>query len=70
MRRKEEVPKLCWFKSHYLVDFVLKFVGAGKVFQVPPETFNISMDGRGRAFDNILTERLWRIIKYEINLSA
>ena len=25
----------------------------------------ISMDGRGRARDNILTERLWRTIKYE-----
>ncbi len=25
----------------------------------------ISMDGRGRAFDNIFTERLWRSIKYE-----
>jgi putative transposase len=25
----------------------------------------ISMDGRGRVFDNIFTERLWRTIKYE-----
>ena len=25
----------------------------------------ISMDGRGRAVDNIFTERLWRSIKYE-----
>ena len=25
----------------------------------------ISMDGRGRAFDNIFTERLWRTFKYE-----
>jgi putative transposase len=25
----------------------------------------ISMDGRGRAYDNIFTERLWRTIKYE-----
>jgi putative transposase len=25
----------------------------------------ISMDGRGRAVDNILTERLWRSVKYE-----
>ena len=25
----------------------------------------ISMDGRGRAADNILTERLWRSVKYE-----
>jgi putative transposase len=26
---------------------------------------SISMDGKGRAFDNILTERLWRTVKYE-----
>lgn len=25
----------------------------------------ISMDGRGRALDNIFTERLWRSLKYE-----
>jgi putative transposase len=25
----------------------------------------ISMDGRGRAFDNIFTERFWRSLKYE-----
>jgi putative transposase len=25
----------------------------------------ISMDGRGRAFDNIFNERLWRSVKYE-----
>ena len=25
----------------------------------------ISMDGRGRAFDNIFVERLWRSLKYE-----
>lgn len=25
----------------------------------------ISMDGRGRAYDNIFTERLWRSVKYE-----
>jgi len=26
---------------------------------------SISMDGRGRVFDNILAERLWRTVKYE-----
>ena len=25
----------------------------------------ISMDGRGRAFDNVFIERLWRSVKYE-----
>lgn len=30
-----------------------------------PETTKISMDHRGRCFDNIFTERLWRTVKYE-----
>jgi putative transposase len=29
------------------------------------ESIAISMDGRGRAFDNIFVERLWRNVKYE-----
>ena len=29
------------------------------------EDIRISMDGRGRAFDNIFIERLWRTVKYE-----
>lgn len=29
------------------------------------ESIRISMDGRGRCFDNIFTERLWRNVKYE-----
>jgi putative transposase len=34
------------------------------VLKSHPE-IKISMDGRGRAFDNIFVERLWRTIKYE-----
>lgn len=29
------------------------------------QDIRISMDGRGRAFDNIFVERLWRTVKYE-----
>lgn len=29
------------------------------------ENVRISMDGRGRVFDNIMIERLWRSVKYE-----
>ena len=29
------------------------------------ESIQISMDGRGRVFDNIFVERLWRTVKYE-----
>lgn len=38
----------------------LQFIG--KLQQHP---IRISMDGRGRALDNIFTERLWRSVKYE-----
>ena len=35
----------------------------GKLREYP--SIQISMDGRGRCFDNIFTERLWRTVKYE-----
>jgi len=35
-----------------------------KVLKQYPE-IKISMDGRGRCFDNIFTERLWRSVKYD-----
>jgi putative transposase len=31
-----------------------------------PEIWNSSMDGRGRALDNVFIERLWRSLKYEL----
>jgi putative transposase len=37
-------------------DWLAELTGAGVA---------ISMDGRGRVFDNIFTERLWRSVKYE-----
>lgn len=37
-------------------DYVTLVVNAG---------VRISMDGRGRALDNVFTERLWRSLKYE-----
>jgi len=33
--------------------------------QVEAAGVRISMDGKGRAYDNIFTERLWRSVKYE-----
>jgi len=39
-----------------------EFTGTLEAAQV-----QISMDGRGRAFDNIFIERLWRSVKYEDN---
>ena len=29
------------------------------------ESIAISMDGKGRAIDNVMIERLWRTVKYE-----
>jgi putative transposase len=33
--------------------------------RLKPLGIEISMDGRGRALDNVFTERLWRSVKYE-----
>lgn len=38
----------------------LDFIG-----RLEKESIKISMDGRGRALDNIFVERLWRSLKYE-----
>ncbi len=38
------------------IEWITELTGAGVA---------ISMDGRGRVFDNIFTERLWRSVKYE-----
>lgn len=35
------------------------------VERLPAAGVQISMDGKGRASDNIFTERLWRTVKYE-----
>ncbi len=32
---------------------------------VTQESIQISMDGKGRAIDNVMVERLWRTVKYE-----
>jgi putative transposase len=39
----------------------------GKAFTglLKEHAINISMDGKGRAMDNIMVERLWRSVKYE-----
>jgi len=41
---------------------------AAEFFNAPkgPRGIRISMDGRGRALDNVLIERLWRSLKYEL----
>jgi putative transposase len=42
-----------------------QFTSAGFTDRLREAGVAISMDGRGRAFDNIFVERLWRSVKYE-----
>lgn len=42
-----------------------QFTSGGWLAELTQAGVAISMDGRGRAFDNIFTERLWRSVKYE-----
>jgi putative transposase len=42
-----------------------QFTSASFTGILKTQNIRISMDGRGRVFDNIFTERLWRSLKYE-----
>jgi putative transposase len=56
---RKEKPMI--FNSDQGVQFTSKdFTGLLEAHNV-----RISMDGKGRAFDNIFVERLWRTVKYE-----
>jgi putative transposase len=43
----------------------VQFTSSGFTNYLTENNVAISMDGRGRAFDNIFAERLWRSVKYE-----
>ncbi|MEA3485926.1 MAG: IS3 family transposase, partial [Candidatus Aerophobetes bacterium] len=42
-----------------------QFTSLAFIEQLKQKNIQISMDGRGRAMDNIFNERLWRSVKYE-----
>ncbi len=42
-----------------------QFTSIEYIHRLQAANVQISMDGRGRALDNIFTERLWRTVKYE-----
>jgi putative transposase len=42
-----------------------QFTGAAFTGRLAEAKIQISMDGRGRALDNVFVERLWRSVKYE-----
>jgi putative transposase len=43
----------------------VQFTSAAFTRRLEEAEIRISMDGRGRVFDNIFVERLWRTLKYE-----
>lgn len=43
----------------------VQFTSAAFMSILEDKNIRISMDGRGRAFDNIFIERLWRTVKYD-----
>ncbi len=43
----------------------VQFTNADFTNRLKAAAIRISWDGRGRAFDNIFVERLWRSVKYE-----
>jgi putative transposase len=43
----------------------VQFTSTDFIKRLEKEDIRISMDGRGRVFDNIFVERLWRTVKYE-----
>jgi len=43
----------------------VQFTSMAFTGKLEAQAIQISMDGRGRAFDNIFVERLWRTVKYE-----
>ncbi len=42
-----------------------QFTSTDFIKRLEEQQVRISMDGRGRAYDNIFVERLWRTVKYE-----
>ena len=42
-----------------------QFTSAAFTSYLEKQAIQISQDGKGRAFDNIFVERLWRSVKYE-----
>jgi putative transposase len=49
-----------WIYLVAIIDWYSRYIEILKAREV-----RISMDGRGRALDNVFTERLWRSLKYE-----
>jgi putative transposase len=61
----EEAIKLYGKPENFNTDQGVQFTCAAWIGVLEREGITISMDGRGRALDNIFVERLWRSVKHE-----
>jgi putative transposase len=61
----EEAVRTCGRPEIFNSDQGAQFTSDSFTAVLKREGITISMDGRGRALDNIFVERLWRSVKYE-----
>jgi putative transposase len=63
----ESLSKALWSSRPEIfnTDQGVQFTAQEFTEQLSGKGVKISMDGRGRVYDNILVERLWRTVKYE-----
>ncbi len=57
--RRHECPEI------FNTDQGSQYTGKAFTGVLKDHNIDISMDGKGRAMDNIMVERLWRSVKYE-----
>ena len=60
-----EAALRCGKPEIFNTDQGAQFTSTDFTGRLATESIRISMDGRGRVFDNIFVERLWRTVKYE-----
>ena len=61
----ERALRLCGKLESFNADQDAQFTGSAFTGTLKNAGIQISMDGKGRALDNIFIERLWRSVKYE-----
>lgn len=63
----QALQQACSVRKPHIIntDQGAQFTSLAFTRQVTGQGINLSMDGKGRAIDNVFTERLWRSLKYE-----
>ena len=65
-KKKYQVnPKRVYRPEIFNTDQGFQFTARAFTARLEQAEIKISMDGKGRVFDNIFIERLWRTVKYE-----